>query len=193
VLDEHPDEGMRSGRTLLVSEVVKDEVRVCVINAHLESARLPMDTSTAAYQEARARLVACREYQISVASKIARRTNTSVPTGRIIFAGDMNLGDSSEQDAPERHGFQDTWKMLHGSSGKTGNTFGITWSSDKKVTPSRLDRIVHMGALRPVRFEILFTTPLPLPSDLQGILGHDVYLSDHAGVLAEFEICNESF
>jgi len=189
-LDEHPDEQMRSGRTLLVSEVVKDGVRVCVINAHLESARLPRDTSTVAYEEARARLVACRECQIQVASRIASRfsSRTSEEHKGVIFAGDMNLGDESEQDAPERHGFQDAWRVLHGSSGETGNTFGVNWSSDKKVTQSRLDRIVYMGDLRPARFEILFTTPLKLDEQLRKILEHDVYLSDHAGVLAEFAI-----
>ena len=187
-LDEHPDEGMRSGRTLLVSEIVKDGVHVCVINAHLESARLPRHTSTEGYREARARLVAVREYQISVAARIAEAFSTSHKSRAVIFAGDMNLCDESEQDAPERHGFQDAWRVLHGSSGETGNTFGITWSSEKKVTPSRLDRVVFMGELRPVRFEILFTTPLELDGELREILGHDVYLSDHAGVLAEFEM-----
>jgi endonuclease/exonuclease/phosphatase family metal-dependent hydrolase len=186
--DEHPDEQMRSGRTLLVLEVVKAGVHVCIINAHLESARLPKDTSTEAYREARARLVACREYQILVASKIAEGFSTSDGLGRVIFAGDMNLGDVSEEDAPERHGFQDAWRVLYGSSGQLGNTFGVNWSSDRKATPRRLDRVVYTGELRPIRFEILFTTPLPLASDLREILGHDIFLSDHAGVLAEFEL-----
>ena len=188
-LDEHPNEQMRSGRTLLVCKVVKDGVHVHVINAHLESARLPRDTSTTAYQEARAKLVACREYQISVASGIAGAFITSDSSRGVIFAGDMNLGDDAEQDAPERYGFLDAWKELYGDSGEPGNTFGVTWSSDKKVTPCRLERLVSMGRLRPVRFEILFTTPLPLAPDLRDILGHDSYLSDHAGVLAQFDMC----
>jgi len=188
-LDEHPDEQMRSGRTLLVCEMVKDGVHVRVINAHLESARLPRDTSTTAYPKARAKLVACREYQISVASGIAEAFITSDSSRGVVFAGDMNLGVDAEQDAPERYGFRDAWKDLHAESGELGNTFGVTWSSDKKLTPSRLDRIVSMGRLRPVRFEILFTTPLQLGPDLRDILGHDSYLSDHAGVLAQFDMC----
>jgi len=190
-LDWHSDEQMRSGRTLLVTELVKDGVRVCVINAHLESARLPRDTSTAAYQEAKARLVAIREYQVQAASSVADvfYLMTSEDPARVIFAGDMNLGDDSEQDVPERHGFTDAWRELHGDTGELGNTFGVTWSSDKRLAPRRLDRIVYMGRLRPVQFEILFTTPLAVPPELRDILGHEVYLSDHAGVLAQFDMC----
>jgi len=146
--------------------------------------------STAAYAEAKARLMAVRGYQISVASRIASsfRAGTSETHGGVVFAGDMNLGEEAEQDAPERHGFQDAWKVLCGTSGRDGSTFGVNWSLEGNVTKSRLDRVVYMGCLRPVRFEILFTEPLKLEEGMREMLGHEVYLSDHAGVLTEFEM-----
>jgi len=187
-LDEYPDEYLRSNRTLLVSEVVKNGVHVCIINAHLNTARLEFTTASA-YQEARARQVACRNYQISVASTIAQTFKASDGSKRVIFAGDMNLAYAEEELALHFRDFEDAWEMLYGSGGISGYTFGITpWSFKTNVPRGRPDRIAFMGKLRPVRSEILFTDPLPLAPDMRELLGHDVYLSDHAGVLAEFEL-----
>jgi len=178
-LDGHPDLAVRSTRALLVTEVVKEGISVRVINAHLVAT-------------AGARGIAMRDYQIHVAATMGQKSPaaSSSQLPRVIFSGDMNLADDSEQNTPERHGFHDAWSELHGRSGDQGHTFGLHYpqTMEKAYPPKRLDRIVYIGSLLPTRFEIMFTEPLAIPPSLRELLGHDVHLSDHAGVLAEFSL-----
>jgi len=179
-LDGHPDVALRSTRALLVTEVVKEGTPVRIINSHLVAT-------------AGARGIAMRDYQIHVAATMAQKPTSSLSSSqlqRVIFSGDMNLADYSEQDAPEHHGFHDAWRELHGRSGDPGYTFGLNYpqSMETDYPPKRLDRIVYRGSLLPTRFEVMFTEPLALEPSLRELLGHDVHLSDHAGVLAEFSL-----